>query len=58
MVKMYSNGITIMVRKEDIDFFKRAGYVIVEDKPVEDKPAKAPKGGKKAEEPSPDAPAE
>ena len=53
MVKMYSNGITIMVRKEDIDFFKRAGYVIVEDKP-----AKAPKGGKKAEEPSPDAPAE
>lgn len=35
-VKMYSNGITISVPETDVDFYKRAGYVLV----VEEKPAK------------------
>ena len=39
-VKMYSNGITISVPEPDVDFYKRAGYVVVkEEKPAAEKPA-------------------
>lgn len=41
-VKMYSSGITITVNEVDISFFKRAGYVVVEEeKAAEKKPEKA-----------------
>lgn len=35
MVTMYSNGITIQVNESDVDWYKRAGYSVVGDSPVE-----------------------
>lgn len=46
LVKMYSNGITISVSETDVDFYKRAGYVVVVEKPDE-KPAEKPAKAKK-----------
>ena len=55
MVKMTNKGVTIEINSSEVDFYKRAGYVIVKDTPAqpaalepeeetpEEKPAPAPK---------------
>lgn len=35
MVKMTNGGITIQVNSNEVDFYKRAGYVVVKDAPTE-----------------------
>lgn len=47
MVKMQISGITVEVPENEVDLYKRAGYVVVEDpKPVEPEPEKKPTKGK------------
>lgn len=38
MVKMTNNGITIEVYPAEVDFYKHAGYVVVEEKKPEPEP--------------------
>ena len=40
MIKMVNGGITIEVHEGDIDFYKRAGYSVVSDKPAPVAPEK------------------
>lgn len=52
MVTMYSNGVTIQVYEGDVDWYKRAGYVVVEEskpaKPVTVESIAPPKPSKKS----------
>lgn len=54
--KMYSNGITISVLEREVDFYKRAGYVIVVDAPAEPAEPEKPAGKAKGKKTETDAP--